>query len=237
MTPQAIIFDLDDTLIQTHLASASTWRQLTDEFSKELSIAPERFDPAVEAARRYLWVDPARHAAWRQRMAEAPAEILRIAAGELAIELPEHTPRRFADRYVRLFFRALLVFPQAHELLEALRARGIRLAMITNGEAGWQRRKLAHAQLDHYFETILVEGEFGVGKPDPSTYRHVLDALRLPPEQVWMVGDRLDWDVLAPQRLGITGVWFDYQHKGLPDNLPERPRHVIRGLDDIGAQF
>src|SRR2546426_7554913 len=41
----------------------------------------------------------------------------------------------------------------------------------------------------------------------------------------WMVGDHLEWDVGAPQRLGLSGVWVDRGGRGLP---PDRDRKSTR---------
>ncbi|MGA9348435.1 MAG: HAD-IA family hydrolase [Anaerolineae bacterium] len=47
----------------------------------------------------------------------------------------------------------------------------------------------------------MIKGEFGVGKPDDRVYLHALDQLNVKPEETWMVGDNLEWDVRAPQRM------------------------------------
>ena len=51
------------------------------------------------------------------------------------------------------------------------------------------------------------------GKPDESVYRPVRDALKARPSEAWLVGDNLEWDVAAPQRLGQRGGG-DRLHRG-----------------------
>jgi putative hydrolase of the HAD superfamily len=53
------------------------------------------------------------------------------------------------------------------------------------------------------------------------------------PSDVWMIGDNLEWDVAAPQRLGICGVWVDYAGKGLRAGHEVRPDRVIRTLSEL----
>jgi putative hydrolase of the HAD superfamily len=48
-----------------------------------------------------------------------------------------------------------------------------------------------------------------------------------------MVGDHLEFDVAAPQRLGLTGVWIDRAGSGLPAGSAVRPHHVIRSLREL----
>ena len=111
--------------------------------------------------------------------------------------------------------------------LEALRARGVPLAMVTNGDASHQRRKIDRHDLERFFDVIVVEGEMGVGKPEEVVYRYALSKLGVKAEEAWMVGDNLEWDVLAPQRLGLRGVWVDAPGQGLPKACSVRaaPHH------------
>ncbi len=233
-SPSAIVFDLDDTLIQTNSASAITWEGLAREFARELSVDEDVFSSALDESRKWFWDDAQRHKTWRLRMGESSAEVLRLTNLRLGLApAPDDMLERFADSYVQRFFRALDMFPDARTVLDTLHARGARLALITNGGAEWQRRKINLHALASEFECIVVEGEFGVGKPHPSTYKHVLSVLGVDAAETWMVGDRLDWDVLAPQNVGITGVWFDFQANGLPAKRQGNPDRIITKLSQL----
>ena len=48
-----------------------------------------------------------------------------------------------------------------------------------------------------------------------------------------MAGDRLDWDVAGPQKLGILGIWVDSSGQGLPLSSPIRPDRIIRSLAEL----
>ena len=107
--------------------------------------------------------------------------------------------------------------PDAIETVRWLRESGRRLALLTNGAAAAQRRKIARFEIADLFDAILVEGELGFGKPDERVYQRALSALDVKPADAWMVGDNLEWDVAAPQKLGMSGVWIDARGRGLPD--------------------
>ena len=79
----------------------------------------------------------------------------------------------------------------------------------------------------------MIEGEFGAGKPEEVVYRHALESLRVEAATAWMVGDNLEWDVAAPQRLGLTGVWIDGPGQGLPAEAEVRPHRVIRRFAEL----
>ena len=74
----------------------------------------------------------------------------------------------------------MTLFPEAHDVLRALRARGLPLALVTNGDAREQRAKIERHALAPFFDAILIEGEMGVGKPEAVVYRRALDALGCP---------------------------------------------------------
>jgi putative hydrolase of the HAD superfamily len=48
-----------------------------------------------------------------------------------------------------------------------------------------------------------------------------------------MVGDLLEWEVAAPQRLGIYAVWHDPYGRGLPSDSSVRPDRIILRLADL----
>jgi putative hydrolase of the HAD superfamily len=107
------------------------------------------------------------------------------------------------------------------------------MALVTNGDKSQQREKIERYDLGRYFDVILIEGEFGAGKPEEVVYRHVLERLGVPAREASMVGDNLEWDVAAPQRLGLTGVWVDRAGTGLAAGSAVRPDRVIREFREI----
>ena len=105
--------------------------------------------------------------------------------------------------------------------------------MITNGHSAGQREKIDRFDLERFFEYILVEEEFGVGKPDERVYFHTLKKLDAKPSEAWIVGDNLEWEVAAPQRLGITAIWHDPKGRGAPAGSSVRPDRIIRSLPEL----
>ena len=124
-------------------------------------------------------------------------------------------------------------FPGAIEGLRGLRDLGIRLALITNGSSATQRAKIERFALAAYFDHIQIEGEMGFGKPEEQAYRHAMAALGAEPHETWIVGDHLEWEVAAPQRLGLHAVWCDAFGRGLPEGTTIRPDRIVRSLIEL----
>ena len=107
------------------------------------------------------------------------------------------------------------------------------MALLTNGSATAQRAKIDRFGLRDHFEVVLIEGELGFGKPDPRVYHRALLALAVGAADTWMVGDNLEWDVAAPQELGVQGIWVDLRGTGVPHTSTTKPDRIIRALADL----
>jgi putative hydrolase of the HAD superfamily len=150
----------------------------------------------------------------------------------LGLDLPA-LARNTAHRYRDLREAAARPFPRAIETLEGLRAMGVRLGLITNGNGPGQRAKIERFDLARHFDHILVEGEFGCGKPDETVYLTAMRALESQPHQTWSVGDNLEWDIAAPQRLGLYAIWVDAPGAGLPAAAGVRPDRIVRSIAEL----
>ena len=96
----------------------------------------------------------------------------------------------------------------ANELLEALKQRGFRLAMLSNRIKPYD--ELLHALgLAGYFEFALAAGDFEVWKPDPAVFQHALQRMDVNPEQAIYVGDNYYADVIGSQQAGMQPVLLD----------------------------
>ena len=228
--PRAILFDLDDTIISAYGRPLLAWGKVMQEFAEHIApLDASEVAAAVTAHAKEFWGDAGRHRQWRQSLAEARRHIVSTA-------LPAHhfsLTNAIADRFTALRDEEMRLFPGAVETLEALRDHGVRLALITNGDGETQRAKLVRFALASHFDHIQIEGEHGFGKPDERAYRHAMRALDVAPSDAWMVGDNLEWEVAAPQRLGIYAIWYDSEGNGLPVDAVARPDRIITALPEL----
>jgi putative hydrolase of the HAD superfamily len=231
--PKAILFDLDDTILALSASAEPCWRVVIARFAPRLAgMAAEEALDAINRERRWYWSDAERHRWGRLHLDEARTAIVEGALSALGIEAPE-LAGEIAQAFAVERERRLGPIPGALETLRRLRNRGVRLALLTNGTSADQRRKIERHGLDRLFECILIEGELGYGKPDERVYRQALRRMELAPEDVWMVGDNLVWDVGAPQALGISAIWVDRAGAGVPAGSAVRPDRVIRTIAEL----
>jgi putative hydrolase of the HAD superfamily len=236
--PRAILFDLDDTILIAFGPSQSQWQRTIDTFADRLGpIEATLIAAAIQTASTELWADPTRHKYWRHRIADARRRIVARAFAALAEAghplPPAAVGDAMADAYNALHDEELSMFPDAHETLDRLKEWGVKLALITNGAAAPQRAKVVRFALEHRFDHIQIEGEHGFGKPEERAYTHAMEMLGVGPRETWMVGDNLEWEIEAPQRLGIYAIWHDGYGVGLPPDSPVRPDRIIRRLSEL----
>jgi putative hydrolase of the HAD superfamily len=229
---KALLVDLDDTLLDYSGGVDECWLHACEALAGPAGIDPPGLVAAIAETRRWFWSDPGRHRTERADMLRAWTRITAHALGRLE-RADEALAAGIAEDFAARRWERMTLFPGVIAALEALRSRGVPLAMVTNGDASHQRRKIDRHDLERFFDVIVVEGEMGVGKPEEVVYRYALSKLGAKAEDAWMVGDNLEWDVLAPQRLGLRGIWVDAPGQGLPQSCSVAPHRIIRAFPEL----
>jgi putative hydrolase of the HAD superfamily len=229
---KALLIDLDDTLLDYTGGVEGSWSEACAAVAAPEGIDPAALVPAIARSRRWFWDDPVRHRVERIDMMGAWTKIAAHALAGLGRD-EGALAGRIAECFAAHRWQCMRLFPGVAGALGRLRERGLPLGLVTNGDRRQQRRKIEHFDLERYFDVIVIEGEFGVGKPDEAVYRHALAALAAQAGDAWMVGDNLEWDVAAPQRLGLRGVWVDAPGRGLPEPSPVVPHRIVRAFTEL----
>ncbi len=230
--PAAILFDMDDTVVDTYRASRAAWEEAAAAAVRRHGLDRQQALQAFLAADRWFWQEPEREDWGRLHQAGARTRIARRALRQLG-RRDDGISQWVGPFVVQARVRALRPFAGALETLAELRRRGVALALVTNGEAASQRAKIDRVQLAPRFDVVVVEGEFGVGKPEPEVFEHALAALGKRPEDAWMVGDDLAKDIAGGQAFGLRTVWVDSRAEGLPEQPAARPDRIVRAIAEL----
>jgi putative hydrolase of the HAD superfamily len=132
------------------------------------------------------------------------------------------------------------VRPVAHhaDVLAALRARGVALAVCSNfSHSQTALAVLEAAGLRWHFDAILVSDAVGWRKPRPEIFRATLGALGAAPAETLHVGDSLSADVAGAAALGMRTAWLTRRvpepEAALAKHEGPRPDHVVADLAQI----
>ncbi len=236
LLPRAILFDLDDTLIRAYAQPDDAWRRLLHVFAAHLDAhdeaAIERVRVAIMDEARAFWSDQTEAAKWRLDIPTARRLSTRRGLARLG-NTDEALADKIADAFTEMRRNEYRLYPDAHATVDALRQAGVKLALVTNGASATQRDKIVRFDLTHRFDHIQIEGEFGQGKPELAVYRHALERLGVTAADAWMVGDNYEWEVVAPQLLGMCGIWYDPYEAGVPAHATAQPTRIIRRLGEL----
>ncbi|MDA0769247.1 MAG: HAD-IA family hydrolase [Chloroflexi bacterium] len=231
--PPAILFDLDDTILSFGTLAEDAWKQVIGEYVPKLNdVSADALYQAVVERREWYWSDPERHRRGRLGIENAYDEIVRQAFTLLGIPSMQ-LATRLAEDYESTRGAEVKPFPGAVDTLRLIRDKGVKMALVTNGDKETQRGKINDHDLERFFDCIIVEGEFGVGKPNDEVYLHAMETLGVRPNETWMVGDNFEWEVVAPKRLGLTAIWVDSRAEGLPVAPSVMPDRIINSISEL----
>ncbi|GAA3193218.1 HAD family hydrolase [Actinocorallia longicatena] len=227
-TIKALLFDLDGTLVDHDAAAEVALIQALQAtpglHHVDHALARRRWKQLAELAMdRYLAGEITFTGQRRLRVTSFAAE---LGLGTWA------APRAdvwFAD-YLHHYESAWRIYPDVRTALDALteQHRHLRLGVLTNGDADQQRKKLLHVGLAAELPEVIASSEVGVAKPDAEIFHTGCARLRLAPQEVAYVGDRLHTDAIAATDAGLRGIWLNRDDDSAPAGPP-----VIRTLDDL----
>ena len=231
--PKAILFDLDDTLLDMYSAMHSSWQEICADVAPGLGCDPATLRETIRRESAIFWADEEAVAGYRVRPLDSRTHVVRLSL--LSLGLDESPAEDIARRSLRGYLERVAPFDDSIETLESLRAQGYRLAMVTNGSSDTQREKIGRWKLDAYFDEIVIESEFGRGKPDPGVFRKALAGAGAAPHEAWMVGDNLYADIGGARAAGIHSVWIHRDRLQFPDDPPARPHRRIGNFAELRA--
>lgn len=256
MAKQAVLFDLDDTLLWDDRSVKEAFQATCQAGSDASGVDPNALEEAVRREARALYesyetfpftkmigINPF-EGMWAPflegeqpefRKLESLAPGYRKAAwtqGLLALGVDnEQLGAELAERFPAERRARPIVYEETFRVLDALKGK-YKLLLLTNGSPDLQREKLAGVpQIIPYFDHIIISGEFGEGKPAASIFKHALERLGIEPDHGIMVGDKLTTDILGANTIGMTSVWIN--RHGAVRNDEIVPSHEIENLEEL----
>ena len=226
--PRVVLLDVGDTMVRPD----PSWRDVYATVFADHGI--EATADQFEAAFREAWKD------WEQ---EGPFEaseeasfgrlmaLDRLVFGRLGYaDLPESFFRDVDQAFRQR--SAFYVFPDVIPALQAMRAAGLRLAVVSNW--GWAAPELLQTlELAQHFEVLSISARVGYQKPHPAIFEHALDLLRVDPAEAVHVGDDPKADVVGARRAGIEPILVDRHGRAHPPIGAEAPSDGVTVIADL----
>ncbi len=233
-----VLFDIDDTLVDTRGAFAVALEAIARRFLPD--VAPDR-DADILAFWR---ADANGHFARFTRGEVGLIEQRRTRAQELHEEfggpvLDDETHAAWDDVFDTTFRGAWVAHDDVDGVLTRLLDAGLPVGALTNAAFAYQSDKLDITGLSDRVPLLVGVDTLGFGKPDPRVFIEACRRLGTHPERTVYVGDELDVDARAATDAGLLGVWLD---RPGPRRLPVSDHEiaaanvlVIGSLDELPA--
>lgn len=203
--PQAILFDLDETLTDRTSSIVHYAARFHGDFADHLA------STTVASIANALLTANVRGSHPRE---------------EVVHDFLQRLPWRAVPEVARVQRHWATGFPQSvvartglTETLAALQAQGIRLGVVTNGEVAFQAPKITQLTIGRYLSTVVISAAVQVQKPDPRIFTHALAAVGCPARHTWFVGDDPRNDILGAAGVGLRAIWL----AGVQPWPPEHP--------------
>lgn len=226
-----MLLDVGDTLVRAHPSWAAIYRQGLADCGIEVDEAALERALHEETQRGGWWLtddpfEPTEETSFA-RIKEFDARVLALLG---CSELPDDVFRAIEAAFDRR--ASWYVYPDVEPAVAAMRAAGVRLAVVSNWV--WGGPELMHdLELARHFDTLVVSARVGFQKPHPGIFKLALERLNLAPEATIHVGDSYPADVLGARGVGIQPVFIDRFDGGHAPRLPDDEREAVPVIRDL----
>ena len=215
--PQAVLFDAYGTLFDVY----------------SVGLLAEQLWPGQGSALALLWrdkqIDYTRLASMSQRYLpfwDLTRAGLRFACEKLSLPLVREAEDRLMNQY-----RHLSAFPENRAVLQALKDRGIRAGILSNGDPDMLAVAIKSAGLSDLIDPVLSADVVQRFKTDPVVYQLGPDALGLPARKILFVSSN-GWDAIGATWFGYTTLWIN-RAQGPLERLDTQPTRIGSSLREV----
>ena len=204
-----LFFDLDHTLWDFSKNSKETLFELFEDLSLStwISSFTAFYDKYIEINDE-LWdlyrKDKITKLEMRLIRFSRTLEYFGVEDESLALEL--------GDKYIQRCPLKGYLFADCHLVLENLQSK-YTLHIITNGFEEVQAVKMSSSNLDDYFTEVITSEDAGVRKPNPRIFEYAFNVSGAKPSERVMIGDSLEVDCIAAEKIGMQAVFFNPEKK------------------------
>ncbi|XP_051881010.1 N-acylneuraminate-9-phosphatase [Pristis pectinata] len=235
---QALLFDLDNTLIDTSGASRRAERQVKDLLKSQYGYEESAANLVIEKFNTKLQMENF-DCATGVNVDEERILLLEMALQETDGLDPDHglaTKCYFLWKTTRL--QHIHIPEEVKSMLKSLR-QSYKLLLLTNGSSMVQREKINVCDCQQYFDTIVIGGEYQEQKPALSIFQKCFQLLGVKPEACMMIGDNLETDIKGGVNAGLgTTVWINNTNLKCEDGaMPDYTvKSVLEVMDILGKK-
>ena len=128
-------------------------------------------------------------------------------------------------------YKVLSTFPEVKEVLNKLKKKNYKLAILSNGTPSLLKELVKSNNLDNIFDDVFSIEEVKTYKPDPKVYNIPIKKYQIQKSEVAYLSANT-WDVSAGGNYGFNPVWVN-RNNSIFDNLDYVPKYQIENLSKL----
>tara|TARA_B100000965_G_scaffold337500_1_gene304343 strand:- start:90 stop:539 length:450 start_codon:yes stop_codon:yes gene_type:complete len=128
-------------------------------------------------------------------------------------------------------YKKLSPYPEVKKCLDGLKAKKIKIAILSNGTPELLKMLVENNNIQNYFDDIFSIETVGVYKPDSRVYEMPVKKYDCKPENICFMSSNT-WDVSGSGVFGYSAVWVNRLNKVF-DKLSYKPKYVINNLEEL----
>lgn len=228
--PRAVLFDLDDTLVDHQYAYRTSLAVLYERYTALQAQPLAALDTTYT---HYLEVFHQRMLAGEFTLPQSRIQRFKHIFAEYGASPSDDELSEIAALYSQAYFASERAIDGAVALIEHLREAGVRIGVVTNNQTAEQVRKLERCNLTNLIDVMVTSEEAGIPKPDPTIFRMVLERLGCQPHEALMIGDSWSSDVIGANQAGVAVFWLNRYDLVIPDAALARQFHSYTPLQSV----
>ncbi|MBP3918224.1 MAG: YjjG family noncanonical pyrimidine nucleotidase [Clostridia bacterium] len=227
-----VFLDLDDTVFDFHLGEANALRETLQALGLH---ADQAICMRYSAINDAFWKALERGEITRQALLTRRFDVL---FSEWGVKRDSMLAQQYYERALSAQHAFL---PGAREFLcWAAEHKNLRLYAVTNGSAKIQRKRLHDAEIEQFFDAVLISEELGYTKPSTEFFDACFS--RLPKDVLqWetvIIGDSLTSDMKGGKQAGLVTCWYcPHSQTDMDAGKPAEVDYMIHDLRDAAALF
>lgn len=212
----ACVFDAYGTLFDFNSAASAAKDELGDDWQRLSD----------------LWRLKQLQYTWLRGLAEHHADFWQVTGDALDFALATLKIARpgLRERLMNLYLQ-LSTYPEVPAMLRELKSRGIKLAILSNGNPSMLAAVVANSGLQDVFDAVLSVEEVGVYKPHPLVYGLASQRLAIAPSRICFLSSN-GWDAHSAKAFGFRVIWCN-RFGQAPERIPETPDGEITDLSAL----
>ena len=128
-------------------------------------------------------------------------------------------------------YKKLSTFPEVKEVLNNLKKKNYKLAILSNGTPALLNELVKNNNLDNIFDNIFSIEEVGIYKPDSKVYNIPIKKYKIQKEEVAFLSANT-WDVSGGGNYGYSSIWVN-RNNNIFDNLDYKPENEVENLKQL----